>query len=205
MKRMIIAAACLALAGPAIAQQASTGVDPAVLDAAVKSSWKDLTPELQKRVDQDETQKVCSATRNNPSKAQFDAIMAREQATIVYPPDGNMMGDWQKGKKSAGDGFGWRMRDDMEKRQAGGNCYACHQMEPKEITYGTLGPSLVHYGKLRDFKPEAVKAAYEKIYNSHAVFPCSNMPRLGANKFLTVDQIKDVTAFLMSPESPVNK
>lgn len=204
MNKLIIVAACLLCAGPAVAQDKAK-LDPAVLDAAIKSSWKDLTPELQKRVDQDETMKVCSATRNNPSKAQADKIMADAKASIKYPADGNFMGSWEAGKKSAGDGFGWRMRDDMEKRKAGGNCYACHQMEPKEITYGTLGPSLVGYGKLRDFKPEAVKAAYEKIYNAHAVFPCSFMPRLGSNGFLSIDQIKDVVAFLMSPESPVNK
>ena len=61
-----------------------------------------------------------------------------------------------------------------------------------------------NYGKLRDFKPDAVKALYEKIYNSHAVFPCSTMPRFGANKMLTIEQIKDAVALLMSPESPVN-
>ena len=49
------------------------------------------------------------------------------------------------------------------------------------------------------------KAAYEKIYNSHAAFPCSLMPRLGANKVLTIEQIKDIVALLMSPDSPVNK
>ena len=31
------------------------------------------------------------------------------------------------------------------------------------------------------------------------------MPRFGANKILTVDQIKDLVALLMSPDSPVNK
>jgi hypothetical protein len=31
------------------------------------------------------------------------------------------------------------------------------------------------------------------------------MPRLGASKFLTVAQIKDLVAFVMSPESPVNQ
>ena len=30
------------------------------------------------------------------------------------------------------------------------------------------------------------------------------MPRFGANKVLTVEQIKDAVALLMSPESPVN-
>lgn len=205
MKSAIFAAALLVIAGPAHAQTAATPIDPAVLDAAVKAAWKDLTPDLQKRVQQDEAQKICSETHNNPSKAQADKIMADAKASIKYPEDGKLMGSWEAGKKSAGDGFGWRMRDEMDKRKAGGNCYACHQLEPKEITYGTLGPSLVGYGKLRDFKPEAEKAAYEKIYNAHAVFPCSNMPRLGANGFLSIDQIKDAVAFLMSPDSPVNK
>jgi sulfur-oxidizing protein SoxX len=31
------------------------------------------------------------------------------------------------------------------------------------------------------------------------------MPRFGAAKILTVDQIKDLVALLMSPDSPVNK
>jgi sulfur-oxidizing protein SoxX len=43
------------------------------------------------------------------------------------------------------------------------------------------------------------------MYNPHASFPCSLMPRFGSNKVLTIDQIKDLVALLMSPESPVNK
>jgi sulfur-oxidizing protein SoxX len=46
---------------------------------------------------------------------------------------------------------------------------------------------------------------YERIYNPQAVIACANMPRLGASKFLTVEQIKDLVAFVMSPESPVNQ
>ena len=68
---------------------------------------------------------------------------------------------------------------------AGGNCYACHQLELAEVSYGTLGPSLTNYGKDRKYDPEEAKNAYTKIYNSQAVVPCSNMPRFGANKVLT--------------------
>ena len=78
-------------------------------------------------------------------------------------------------------------------------------MTKEEVSYGTLGPSLLQYGKLRNFGEAETKAVYEKIYNSHAAFPCSNMPRFGANKILTVEQIKDLVALLMSPDSPVNK
>ena len=87
----------------------------------------------------------------------------------------------------------------------GGNCYACHQITKQEVSYGTLGPTLLEYGRIRNFSAADTKAAYEKIYNSHAAFPCSNMPRFGANKILTIEQIKDIVALLMSPDSPVNK
>ena len=73
-----------------------------------------------------------------------------------------------------------------------GNCYACHQMTKQEVSYGTLGPTLLGYGKLRNFGTAETKAAYEKIYNSQAALACSNMPRFGANKILDIEQIKDL-------------
>ena len=87
---------------------------------------------------------------------------------------------------------------------SGGNCYACHQMDLKEISYGTIGPSLAGYGALRGFKAEAARDAFAKIFNAEAVLACSTMPRFGHNKVLTEQQIKDVTAYLMAPDSPVN-
>jgi len=69
----------------------------------------------------------------------------------------------------------------------------------------TLGPSLEEYGKNRRFAEAEIKAVYERIYNPHAAIPCANMPRMGASKFLTIDQIKDLVAYVMAPESPVNK
>ena len=126
------------------------------------------------------------------------------EASVAYPPDNNFMGDWKKGEALAQSGYGLRFTDYPARQANGGNCYACHQLTKKEVSYGTLGPSLSEYGKLRDFKPEAVKAAYEKIYNSNAALACSTMPRFGANKILTIEQIKDVVALLMAKDSPVN-
>ena len=88
---------------------------------------------------------------------------------------------------------------------AGGNCYACHQLAKAEVSYGTVGPGLYNYGKIRNYGAAETKAAYEKIYNPHVAYPCSLMPRFGANKVLTIEQIKDAVALLMSPDSPVNK
>jgi sulfur-oxidizing protein SoxX len=185
-------------ASPALAQPKP---DP---EAALKAAFPKMPADWAPRLTADETMRQCSAAHNSPAKDVAEAIRKREQASIVYPPDNNFVGDWQKGEKLAQSGYGLRFTDYPARRENGGNCYACHQLTKKEVSYGTLGPSLSEYGKLRDFKPEAAKAAYEKIYNSHVALPCSTMPRFGANKVLTIDQIKDAVALLMSPESPVN-
>ena len=116
-----------------------------------------------------------------------------------------MTGDWKRGEQLAQSGYGLRFTDYPATRVNGGNCYACHQLTKQEVSYGTVGPSLLEYGKIRRFSEMETKAAYEKIYNSHATFPCSLMPRFGANGVLTIEQIKDIVALLMSPESPVNR
>jgi sulfur-oxidizing protein SoxX len=200
--RIILAAALLALALPASAQER---VDPARADAAIKAAFPTAPADWASRLTGDETMQQCSAARNSPAKDVAEAIRKRELASIAYPPDNNFMGDWQKGERLAQSGYGMRFTDYPARQANGGNCYACHQLTKREVSYGTLGPSLSEYGKLRDFKPEAVKAAYEKLYNSHAAFPCSTMPRFGANQILTIEQIKDAVALLMSPDSPVNK
>jgi sulfur-oxidizing protein SoxX len=201
--RNILAATALitaaAISTAAYAQQ-KLSADDAIKAAFAKApdDWKD-------RLMPDETMKHCSAYKNNPPAAIAAQIQKAAKASIKYPDDGKFMGDWKKGEAIAQSGYGMRFTDYPPQRASGGNCYACHQLAPKELSYGTIGPSLLNYGKLKGFKEEAVKAVYERIYNSHATLPCSNMPRLGANGVLTIDQIKDVVALLMSPESPVNK
>ena len=196
-------AAALALSVFASAQQPAK-VSPQTVEAYVKGTWKSPPEGWQARIDQDETQRACSQTRNNPSKAEFDKIQARELTTIVYPADGNVLGDWKVGETVAQIGTGGQFSDKADGPR-GGNCYACHQMAAKELSYGTLGPSLAEYGKIRKYAAADAKAAFSKIYNAQSVLPCSNMPRFGAHKFLSEQQIKDVTAYLFDPESPVNK
>ena len=111
-----------------------------------------------------------------------------------------MMGDWKKGEASAQSGFGQRVGD-ATTRPNGGNCYACHQMTKKELSYGTLGPSLLGYGKVRGNSLAMVKYTYEKIYNPHIYSGCSNMPRFGHNGILTPEQIADAVALLLDPKS----
>lgn len=199
--------ACFLLAwsaASALAQQ-PPAVDPARADAAIKSAFPTAPADWQSRLVPDETMRQCSAHRNNPPRAVADAIRQREKSTIVYPSDGKLLGDWKKGETIAQSGYGLRFTDYPPRSANGGNCYACHQMTRQEVSYGTLGPSLLAYGRNRQFSETDSKAAYDKIYDSHAAFPCSNMPRFGTNKILTIEQIMDAVALLMSPDSPVNK
>ncbi len=201
---ILLSAAGLAASTAALAQTKSA-VDPAKADAAVKAAFPKAPADWQSRLVGDQTMRECSEHRNAPPAALAKAIQAREKATIQYPADGKFLGDWQNGHKLAQSGYGLRFTDYPPKNVNGGNCFACHQLTKQEISFGTVGPSLLAYGKIRKFSEADTKAAYEKIYNGHAVFPCSLMPRFGTNNVLTMDQIKDLTALLMSPDSPVNK
>ena len=160
------------------------------------------------RQTQDEIQKLCSIVGGGPPDGDTATKvnkMARE--AIKYPQGGIELGDWKKGEKVARSGYGYRVghrTDDHSSREPGGNCYACHELDPAEIAFGTLGPSLKGYGKLRGTSDAIKKYTYEVIYIPHAYFPCTNMPRFGSNGILTQEQIADVMAYLMDPASPVN-
>lgn len=208
MRNLTITLSVLALAASALTcalAQQPAAVDDRRIDAAVKASWPKAAPDWQSRLVPDETMRTCSQYRNVPPAAAAKAMAVREKATIQYPPDGKLMGDWKKGESIAQNGYGQRFTDYPATRENGGNCYACHQLDPREVSYGTVAPSLLAYGKNRKFAEAEVKAVYDKIYNSHAAFPCSNMPRFGSNGVLTIEQIKDLVALVMSPDSPVNK
>jgi sulfur-oxidizing protein SoxX len=176
----------------------------------VADSFKPGAGQDMSRLVQDETQKICSVTHNNPSAAQTAAINAREQATIKYPEENKLMGDWKSGEKLVKGGFGMRIGaiepDKVERQKGGngGNCYACHALDPKEVAAGNLGPSLTGYGALRGASDDIVKYTYDKLYNAQATVACSNMPRMGHNGILTPAQVADITAYLVSPESPLN-
>lgn len=175
-------------------------------DKAIASSWQNVQPGWEKRLVQDETQKVCTAARDKPSKAESENIEKLNQAMKVsYPADGKLMGDWKKGESIAQSGYGMRVGDNAPGREPGGNCYACHQMQMKELSYGTLGPSLYQYGKLRGDSEAIVKYTYDKIYNAQAFLACSNMPRFGHNEILTPTQISHLVGLLVDPKSPVNQ
>jgi len=160
------------------------------------------------RMEQDKLQKVCSQLKGRRAgQEEVQQLHADARASIEYPEAGIELGDWEKGNEIARSGYGYRIGhkyDSHKKNSVGGNCYACHQMDPEEITFGTIGPSLAGYGKLRGNNEAMRQYVYEVIYNPHAYFVCTHMPRFGESGFLTQDDILDVMAYLLDPASPVN-
>ena len=193
----------VAMVGCATAQ---SDVDVSRQAAAVlRSSFKANGQAGLDRLDQDETQRLCTQYANKAlPKDVAEMIEKLNTASIKWPADGKWLGDWKNGERIAQEGRGKQFSDDP-KGPVGGNCYACHQLTPQEVSYGTIGPSLYQFAKLRGYTDETRKYAYGKIWNADAYSACSNMPRFGHSQILTEQQIKDLVALLTDPDSPVNK
>ena len=159
------------------------------------------------RIQQDETQKFCSDpvfANSKQGEKLRDKIQKINMASIKQPSDGKYIGDWKNGEKIAQSGRGATWTDKAD-TVVGGGCYNCHQIDPKEISYGNIGPSLTGYGKLRGYSQEVVTYTWNRINNSKAYNACSNMPRFAHFKLLNEQQIQDVMALLLDPASPVNQ
>jgi sulfur-oxidizing protein SoxX len=205
-RRILVGAAvAIAVAGCAgSAQQNDAQVRAKALEV-MKASFKERGIAKLDRLDQDETQALCSQFgAGAPPKDVAAKIEKANLESIKQPSDGKYLGDWKRGEQIAqrGTGFQW---SDTKDTPVGANCYACHQLTKEEISYGTIGPSLYNFGKLRGYGPEMQKYAWGKIWNAEAYSACSFMPRFGHQGILTEAQIKDVVALLMDPQSPVNK
>ena len=187
---------------------------PAELDKSaqdmIASSFKPQGSAGLDRLKQDLAQQACSGLQA-PSEAVIKQIEAAAEASIQWPADGKYLGDWREGEKLAQNGRGMTWTDPAG-TPSGGNCYNCHQIAKAEISFGTIGPSLYHYGKLRGVADPAstasapiVKYTWGKIWNAKATNACSNMPRFGHAAVLTQAQIRDLMALLLDPKSPVNQ
>jgi len=215
-QKIAITFLCAALAQVAWAQDKTASgkavnKNPVAAEAeqVFRSSFREDSPKYwAQRIEQDEAMRLCSQYKDNPPVTVRQKIELAQKATIRYPVDGKLMGNWKEGEKIAAHGRGGHIgfiQPDAPMTPRGGNCYACHQLAAKEVAYGTIGPSLHHFGKLRGNSDDIVKYAYDKIYNSNAFNACTNMPRFGLHNWLTPEEITHVVAFLMDPESPVNK
>jgi L-cysteine S-thiosulfotransferase len=173
--------------------------------AVLKDSFKANGQAGLDRLDQDDTQRLCTLYAGKAvPKDVAEMIEKLNLASVKWPADGKWMGDWKGGERVAQDGRGKQFSDDP-KGPVGGNCYACHQLSQQEVSFGTIGPSLYRFGKLRGYTDETRKYAYGKIWNADAYTACSNMPRFGHSQILSEQQVKDLVALLTDPDSPVNK
>jgi len=180
--------------------------------AMIKASFRAQGIAKLDRLDQDTGQQACSAEQA-PPQAQALLIEAEALATVRWPAGGQYLGDWREGEKLAQSGRGMTWADTSTAPSANGaQCYNCHQIGPQELSFGTIGPSLHHYGKLRGVKDVAdpasaaiVQYTWAKLWNSKAYAACSNMPRFGHAGLLDETQIRHLMALLLDPASPVNR
>ncbi|MDI1341974.1 sulfur oxidation c-type cytochrome SoxX [Polaromonas sp.] len=210
--KYLVPALAVFLAGCAV-MPSSADLDKLAADIA-KASFRDEGQAKVDRLVQDDANRQCSAAdvAGKPLDEKVaQAIEAANMKTIKWPSDGKFLGDWKEGEKVAQDGRGMTWTDKAGSVN-GGNCYNCHQISKEEISFGTIGPSLYNYGKLRGVADPAspaskpiVEYTWGKIWNARAYNACSQMPRAGHNGFLTEQQIKSVMALLLDPKSPVNQ
>ncbi|GAA6748223.1 sulfur oxidation c-type cytochrome SoxX [Thermus brockianus] len=185
MKRIGIAALGLILLGLVLAQ---AGPFRARLEAALHSGGHEFA---QVMLSQDKAQALCSQYRDKLPPDLIPQFLAEQKVLIKYPANGKLMGDWKNGEKVFTD-------------PRRGNCYACHAGDPNEVAHGTMGPSLTGYGQ-RGTAEAVVRYTYEKIYNAWAFVPCSLMYRGGVHGLFTPEETADLVAFLLDPESPINR
>jgi sulfur-oxidizing protein SoxX len=189
---------------------------PAELDAqasaVIKASFRDQGIAHVDRLNQDVGQQACSSPTPPPADV-AKRIEAASLASIKWPADGRYLGDWREGEKLAQNGRGLTWTDaSADPKRNGASCYNCHQIDKKEISFGTIGPSLMNYGKLRGVKDVSdpasaaiVQYTWGKLWNSKAYAACSNMLRFGHLGLLNEDQLRHLMALLLDPKSPVNQ
>jgi L-cysteine S-thiosulfotransferase len=210
LKTGLLTAAAVAVAGCA------TMPSPAELDAQAaamtKAAFREQGIAKLDRIQQDLGQSACSSDKA-PTEAVAKQVEAEAMASIKWPTGGVYIGDWREGERLAQNGRGMTWTDATTDTKANGaQCYNCHQISKEEISFGTIGPSLYNYGKLRGVKditdPAAapiIQYTWGKLWNSKAYAACSNMPRFGHMKLLDEVQIRHVMALLLDPKSPVNQ
>jgi len=173
------------------------------ITAVLKRDFHDRGQAKLERVELDEVQRLCNLQADNPTAEAAKRLEQAQLAKIRFP-NGSLMGDWKQGERIAQSGRG-SMWSDKPGVQEGGSCYNCHQISPKVEAFGTIGPSLAGFGKMRGNGPEIQKYVYGKIYNAKAYNLCSQMPRLGHAGTLNEKQITDLVALLLDSASPVNQ
>jgi len=178
----------------------------------LKSSFREQGIAKMDRLTLDATNQACSEAAGKPLDEKLAKSIEEANLQTVKPPsDGKYLGNWSEGEKIAQNGRGLTWSDKPGEAN-GGSCYNCHQISKAELSFGSIGPSLYNYGKLRGVSnpasPESkpiIDYTWGKLWNAKAYNACSDMPRFGHASILNEQQIRDVMALLLDPNSPVNK
>jgi sulfur-oxidizing protein SoxX len=209
-KKAVLVAATILLASCATAPSPQDVAD--ATQKVLKSSFRDQGIAKTSWLDQDASNKACSESQGAALDEKLaKAIEDANLKTVKMPSDGKFLGDWKEGEKIAQNGRGMTWSDQPGSAN-GGSCYNCHQISKEELSFGSIGPSLYNYGKLRgvtnpasaDSKP-IVDYTWGKLWNAKAYNACSGMPRFGHAGILNEAQMRHVMALLLDPQSPVNK
>ena len=211
---LVLTVVCsLALASCALAPTAPSAqqVDEATRQA-MQSSFREQGVAKLDRLKLDASNQACSDAAGAPLDQKLaQSIEAANLKTVKLPSDGKYIGSWSDGEKIAQNGRGMTWSDKPGEAN-GGSCYNCHQISKAELSFGSIGPSLYNYGKLRGVSDPAaadskavVEYTWGRLWNAKAYSACSGMPRFGHAGILSEQQIRDVMALLLDPQSPVNK
>jgi L-cysteine S-thiosulfotransferase len=181
-------------------------------EKAMKSSFREQGDAKLDRLVLDASNQACSDAQDKSVDDKLaKAIEEANLKTVKFPADGKLLGNFVEGERIAQNGRGLTWTDSAATAN-GGSCYNCHQISKTELSYGSIGPSLYNYGKLRGVTDPAAVATkpivdytWGKLWNSKAYNACSGMPRFGHANILTMEQIKDLMALLLDPKSPVNQ
>ncbi|MGB7300151.1 MAG: sulfur oxidation c-type cytochrome SoxX [Burkholderiaceae bacterium] len=203
---VIAGASLLIVSGAGVAaDDLSLKTDPATVKKVLQASFSATDSASLDRLEQSEAQIACTANFTTPLEAKKKEALQNELlAQVKYPADGKYMGDWKNGQKLAEKGLGMTWRD-KPGSQNYGNCYACHQLETAQLSYGNIGPSLNNYGKIRGDSEAILKYTWARLWNSHAFNLCNAMPKFGASGILKESELKDLMALLFDPKSVVNE
>ncbi|MEP7299330.1 MAG: sulfur oxidation c-type cytochrome SoxX [Burkholderiales bacterium] len=213
IKKLILLAVAAVLLASCASQQPAPDYD-ALVAKMMTASFRDEGIAKVDRLQQDAANAACSKAQG--ASLPDDVASTIQQAalkSVRMPADGRFIGDWKEGEKLAQNGRGMTWTDKSAAPSAnGGNCYNCHQITKAEISFGTIGPSLYNYGKLRGVTDPAgaasrpiVEYTWTKMWNAKSTNACSGMPRFGHLGLLDETQLKHLMALLLDPKSPVNQ
>jgi sulfur-oxidizing protein SoxX len=206
----LLLAACAS--GPAPTALPSAAELDAEANRLIVAAFRDQGIAKAERIRQDLGQSACSSDKE-PAEPVANEVMAQAKSTWKWPTGGLYLCDWREGERIAQNGRGLTWTDSSTATSAnGGSCYNCHQISKEEVSFGTIGPSLVNYGKNRGVRDvlaptsqSIIEYTWMKIWNSKTYNACSNMPRFGHMGILDEKQIAHVMALLLDPKSPVNQ